>query len=1032
MVSIRMGALALAISLAAGSAGLATLAATSTSAHADPGPAAAQADFTLDLGGLRFDPLHAAPAATREAGDGPGLHLVQFAGALQPGWLQGLSDDGVVPVQYIHPHTYVVWSDGPTLQAASRRAEVRWTGRFIPEFKVNALQRDHGAQVLPTMALVSRHAGEAAVAAALREAGATVHSIEPLNRHLAVVHLDAAGDRYLELAAIAGVYTLQAIPQDAGPRGEMSNQSVVGNHGPGPSWAIVPGYADWLADTGYDGTGVTVGIVDGGIRTSHQDLAPNIRPCVNGGTSPSSCSTSNNSHGTHVAGAVGGTGASGITDAAGFLRGQGVAPGAGLVQQRYNSFLGGGPGGMIPSGMLTIYRESALSGAVHSNNSWGPTGSPQGYDIPTQQIDFISRDAVPEQPGQQPVLAVWSIMNGNGDSGGACAPSSLGSPDEAKNLFAVGSTKLQNTNGTQIPDIFDISGNSGHGNACDGRRVPHIVAPGCRTDSASSGSDTAFGLSCGTSMASPVVSGAVALFVDKYRDQNEGATPSPALVKAAFTAAARNLQGFRNADNGIMGHRPDRFQGYGRLDLDKVMNPPQPVFLQEQDTVFTSAGQRWDVELQAADPAEPMLVMLAWTDAPGHGLGGNTPAWVNNLDLEVSAAGGTFRGNVIGPDGWSATGGSADDRNNLEGVFLSPAQHGGSINLSVLAANIAADALNPHDPGEPAQDFALACYNCVAGGTPPAQADLGVTLVASPDPASIGGTVDLLVQAANFGPDPATGVAVDLQLPPELVFAGARTVAADKHGALRGAEWDCVDDAGALACTLSSTLPAAGLAPMLQVHASVDSFAEPGSVAITAAVAGNQPDPVPGNDVASVDLLLEGQPERIFAHDFECQDGVPGCGGGNPDIVVIDNIDFVPAPDFTGGAIRWLDGATCACDTTPYNLNVYGTASTVQFFWPFNANGSEGGVTLDGTTYAVLASGATIGPASQFLVTTAQPATAPWTTPGNVTDGYLGFRFDDGGTTLYGYARISTGPSGRPLTLHSLAYNSAGDPITIP
>ena len=100
--------------------------------------------------------------------------------------------------------------------------------------------------------------------------------------------------------------------------------------------------------------------------------------------------------------------------------------------------------------MLTIYKDSAVNGVMLTNNSWGPTGSPQGYAIPTRQIDMISRDANPDVAGNQPVLAVWSIMNGGGDSNGSCSPSSLGSPDEAKNLFAVGSTKLQNSNLSQI------------------------------------------------------------------------------------------------------------------------------------------------------------------------------------------------------------------------------------------------------------------------------------------------------------------------------------------------------------------------------------------------------------------------------------------------------------------------------------------------------------------------------------------------------------------------------------------------------
>ena len=44
---------------------------------------------------------------------------------------------------------------------------------------------------------------------------------------------------------------------------------------------------------------------------------------------------------------------------------------------------------------------------------------------------------------------------------------------------------------------------------------------------------------CGTSMACPQVAGGVALFVEQYRDcVFDGQDPTPALIKAAFTAAA--------------------------------------------------------------------------------------------------------------------------------------------------------------------------------------------------------------------------------------------------------------------------------------------------------------------------------------------------------------------------------------------------------------------------------------------------------------------------------------------------------------
>ncbi|MCX7563423.1 S8 family serine peptidase [Xanthomonadaceae bacterium XH05] len=680
---------------------------------------AAESDFLLDLGGQHFDLLTQPPRAAHVMGEGSDLRLVQFTGPIQPEWLQRLREDGVEPLQYIHPYSYVVWSDAAALARASAHAHVRASGDFIAEFRIGEGSRNLGGEAHPAVALLVRDANVSARNASLQAAGVTIDGIFPFDSRFDIAQVTLAGNRYAELASLPGVYAVQRIvpiTAEEAKRGEMSQQSVVGAYGGAPNYIVVPGYEDWLASTGYDGSGVVVGIVDGGVLATHQDLVGRIEPCVPMGGTPTSCSSITDDHGTHVAAAVAGTGASAI-QAGGFLRGQGVAPGAKVVPQRYNAFLsGGGPGGMVAGGMLRIYRESALSGAVLTNNSWGPSTTPRGYDIVTREVDMIARDALTDVPGQQPVLPVWSIMNGNGDSSGACAPASVGSPDEAKNLFAVGSTNLlSGSSQASGAGIFNVSSNSAHGNACDGRRIPHIVAPGCSTDSATNSGPAAFTRMCGTSMASPVVSGAIALFIERYRDAHDGATPSPALVKAAFTAAAMNLQGYRNADNGVMGHRPDRFQGYGRLDLDAVMNPPDSVLYFDQDEVFTASGQMWTRTVTAADPSRPMRFMLAWTDAPGHGLGGTTPAWVNDLDLSVTAGGDLYRGNVIGNDGWSATGGSADARNNLEGAFLSAAQHGGAVTLTVIAANIGADALNPHAPGLPSQDFALACYNCAAG-----------------------------------------------------------------------------------------------------------------------------------------------------------------------------------------------------------------------------------------------------------------------------------------------------------------------------
>jgi hypothetical protein len=281
---------------------------------------------------------------------------------------------------------------------------------------------------------------------------------------------------------------------------------------------------------------------------------------------------------------------------------------------------------------------------------------------------------------------------------------------------------MQNTNGSQILDINDLSANTAHGPALDGRIIPHMVAPGCRVDSTVSGSG--YALYCGTSMASPHVSGAVALFIEYYRALT-AADPSPALIKAAFLPVAHDLAGNRDADNGILGHPFDSKQGWGRMDTEAVINPQLPVVYLDNPAIFDETGQEWSAILAPADPDQPVRLMLVWTDAPGHGLSGATPAWNNDLDLIVEADGATYYGNDFGPAGWSQPGVTADYQNNTEGIFLGPTSPS-NFTVRVLAANINSDGI-PNQDDDTDQDFSLACYNCLMGS------QSGFTLSAEPD-----------------------------------------------------------------------------------------------------------------------------------------------------------------------------------------------------------------------------------------------------------------------------------------------------------
>ncbi len=792
-----------------------------------------EAPFVLDLGGLRFDPLLTPPtppagwdrlAASRD--DEPDLRLVQYAGPLRQSALDQLRAAGLEPLQYIAPFTYVVWGSRGALARAGARSALRWSGDFLPAYRVLPPSRALGPGAIEARATVYR--GADGVEASLRAAGADIVGTHAIDRHFISVRLRAPGTRFAQIAAIAGVYSLQSVPRDGGLRGEMSDQVNAGNVG--DDHFAFPGYLAYLQGIGLDGAGVIVADVDGGIFDTHPDLIHRMLPC-SGDTCGGSAT---DAHGTHTAGIIAADGSSGVTTSNGFLRGLGMAPGANLIEQLYD------PTFTQAGGMLKLMTDSVANHAVMSGNSWGPSGVPLGYDDDTRQVDVGVRDSDPDTAGDQPLHYVLSFMNGGGGT------SSQGTPDEGKNLFTIGSTWLQDSPTAQNPDIDDLSSNTAHGPALDGRSIPALVAPGCDVDS--SASATGYALMCGTSMASPHVTGASALFVQYYRGLF-GSDPSPALIKAAFTAAAKNLTGHLDADGHVMTHLFDSKQGWGRLQIDPVLAPPQRVQYVDQTTVFDNSGETWTHSYQADDPSQPIRIMLVWTDAPGHGLGGSTPAWNNDLDLRVVAGGTTYLGNALDNDGWSIAGGSADAKNNTEAVFLQPAQHAGAVAIEVLAADINSDGLaNSGDDTD--QDFALVCYNCRDAD----EADMSISATAAPNPVAPGQTLVYTILAADAGPSAATAVKASLALPAGTTFDG-----------FGGSDWTCTLRRDVVGCDYAAALPSGAAAAPLTIATRVGTSVA-GTLTATISIDANGSDADAAND--TVQIVTEVL-DRLFTDAFE-------------------------------------------------------------------------------------------------------------------------------------------------------------------
>jgi hypothetical protein len=150
-------------------------------------------------------------------------------------------------------------------------------------------------------------------------------------------------------------------------------------------------------------------------------------------------------------------------------------------------------------------------------------------------------------------------------------------------------------------------------------------------------------------------------------------------------------------------------------------------------------------------------------------------------------------------------------------------------------------------------------------------------------------------------------------------------------------------------------------------------------------------------------------------------------GGGNPNLIDSGIVNIAVPTTTTGLYINWLTGAQCTTSpcTGAYNFNPYST--TLTFWWgaPVTADSACVG---SGASCSVLASAATIGPASTFVDGN----------PANYlagVDGYLGFTFLNTNTATinYGYAHVTTvGPNGTPMTIVQYVYDNSGAAIVIP
>jgi hypothetical protein len=629
--------------------------------------AGARAD-TIHLLQYPFDP------ALEEAQVPPELRATERAGATQYYLVQlegspteerkaAVERAGGELIAYIPDNTYIVRMTPETRQALSQAAAVRWVGPFHPAYRISPSIGRHEFKDLeraadPRLTLMVRVFDNlTSTAQQIRALGAEVLEMTDDGfQKMLVVRADP--DVVPAMAGVNDVWWIEEKPEfyllnDQTKWVVQSNVTSstpiwdMGIHGEGQLAAVMDSGLDynscWFREVGGAAPGPT-----------HRKVVSYV---AYGGNPYDGCDIG---HGTHVCGTLAGD-QSYIN--AGNTNYNGMASAAKLVFQDVGAddWSACNVGTVnIPTSLATAFTDAYNLGARVHSNSWG--GSENTYNSYCVDIDSFMW-------GHKDFLVVFAAGNSGPNA------STVTYPGTAKNCVTVGATQ-------RSPSQDVIASYSSRGPASDTRYKPTVTAPGGEDPSFINSADNDIGnppaQTCavasspfqGTSMATPAVAGC-ALLVRQYYTEgwypsgakvgDDAITPSAALLKATLANSAADMG---TADI------PNNTEGWGRVLLNDALyfeGDARELKVEDVTPGLTQGGTQ-TFELEVDSSSVPLEVTLVWTDYPA--TAGAGVAIQNNLDLTVTAPGGTaYKGNVFS-GGQSTTGGSYDARNVEEAVRL--------------------------------------------------------------------------------------------------------------------------------------------------------------------------------------------------------------------------------------------------------------------------------------------------------------------------------------------------------------------------
>lgn len=382
------------------------------------------------------------------------------------------------------------------------------------------------------------------------------------------------------------------------------------------------------------GNNITVGEWDQ-CGVAHADLAGRVT--IRDG------STVTCDHSTHVAGTIAG-------DGTGNANAEGMATGATLNSYNWNN----DTNEMALTGVTLPIVGMIFPAVEVSNHSYGAIiGWNNGAFINNQAL-FGSYTAQSRRFDEIVIDRSISVVKSAGNDRNDVDPNPLVAPNGPNDCFQIPGIAIANrcidpvasaknvitvgaTNGAG-----GVTGFTSFGPTDDGRTKPDLVADGSRLtstvpniafDGDGDGTEDCAGNYCqmsGTSMATPVVSGIIALLREQAANLQRNLLPSSYKALLVQSAAEVGNQG------------PDFSTGWGRADAqaaaDLLRNPAGPCITEVR---LDTTGDSADFPICVAPGAAEVRVSIAWDDPAA--TAGATNTLVHDIDLRLIQPDGTVR-----------------------------------------------------------------------------------------------------------------------------------------------------------------------------------------------------------------------------------------------------------------------------------------------------------------------------------------------------------------------------------------------------